>query len=140
MTGTDAVAVARRCFEGFRDALATGNGELFASTVAEDVVFRVPVPSSAWQGEQRGRQRVRELVHFEYHGLGLRARFTETGAFGAGPIACILFDVLAEANGRPYTNHNCLVVTVVAGQVARFEEYAGQMDPEVLRPVMEASF
>ena len=35
-------------------------------------------------------------------------------------------------------NHNCLVVTVEAGMVIRFEEYSGQMDPALLLPVMQA--
>ena len=69
--------LARQCFEGFRDALMTGDGELFAVRVVEDVVFRVPVPSPDWQGEQRGRDRVRALIAFEYETLGLRARFVE---------------------------------------------------------------
>ena len=53
-------------------------------------------------------------------------------------MACVLFDIEAEADGRFYVNHNCLVVTAQAGIVTRFEEYAGQMDPAVLLPVMQA--
>ncbi len=138
MDELDAVGLARRCFEGFRDALATGDGELFARSVAEDVVFRVPVPSAEWQGEQRGRGRVRDLIRFEYDRLGLRARFVETGVIGTGPTVCIEFDIAAEARGRPYATHNCLIVKVEAGQVVGFHEYAGQMDPAALRPVMNA--
>jgi ketosteroid isomerase-like protein len=135
---TDAIALARRAFEGFRDALRSGDGDLYARTVAEDIRFHVAFPIRGWQGEQRGRDRIRELIRIEYDELGLRAELVETALFGSGSMATIEFDVVARVNGAEYRNHNCLIVETKGGEVVRLREFVGEMDPDALRPIVNA--
>lgn len=127
--------LARDAFDAFRLAIETGESEDFAQRCAEDIRFFVPIPIEQWRGEQRGRQRVRELAAFERDEMGVRVTLQLRAVLpGTGSVA-VEYTTDGVNKGGPYANHNAIVFDFADDLVTEFREYTGDVDPAAVTAV-----
>ena len=131
----NALKIGQRAFDAFKNAIEVGDVNALIELMHDDVSFYVPIPFEEWRGEQRGRERLRELIQFERDAMELRVKFTQVSIAAANNIAAVEFQVEGTNKGGAYRNHIAIFFEITGEKVTAFREYAGDIDPQAVAAV-----
>ena len=129
-TDRQTLAAAQRAFDAWKQSLETGDEQVFAAVVADNVKFVVNLPFDQWRGEHQGRARVEELLRFERDVLKLRPRITQLNVLANGNRVAFEWSVEGTVLGKPRRpdTRNLLIFEVDDDKVVNFREYFGYVD------------
>lgn len=127
--------IGQKAFDKFKNAIESDAIDEFVELISADVRFFVPLPFDEWRGEQRGRERLRELIHFERETMELRVELVQTSITTTDNIAAVEFQVEGTNKGGAYRNHIALFFEITGEKVTAFREYAGDIDPRAVAAI-----
>jgi ketosteroid isomerase-like protein len=112
-----------QAFQAFQRAFEKGQVNEFLSLVTEDFHFFVPLPFEEWKEEQRGKQRLEELVRFERETLHLQ--LTPLIELEDRNHGIVVFRAEGTLNNAPYSNELTVVFEFENNQIRSFREFVG---------------
>ena len=126
-------ALGQRAHAAFVQAIANGDTDAFHAMMVPDVRFYVSLPFEEWRGEQRGANRVLELIAFERDVMQVRLRFGPARFVQHGATVGAEFAVTGQHRGGPYQNQLALFFDFDPdGRIAAWREYTGDVDPKAV--------
>lgn len=125
---TDVRRTAEQAFEAFKHAMETGDEKPLLNRMTEDCVFSIPMPFKQWQGTQVGKQRLSELIHFEFDELQQRPTFTLKSVATNGNLVSFEYDNQSSTQGVAYKNNLAIFFDVLGDKISGFREYVGVLD------------
>ena len=127
--------IGQRAFDEFKNAIEKGAFEDFIEMTLENVSFYAALPFEEWRGEQRGRERLRELLRFERDEMELRVKFTQISMTAMNDLAAFGFSVEGSNKGGAFRNRLALFFVIENDKIAEFREYAGDIDPSAVAAI-----
>ena len=124
-----------RGFAAFKTAVETGDVEPLMSLCDLEIRFFVPLPFAAWLGEQRGRERLRELFAFERGAMGMAVTLTCHALLESADGAVALFEAAGANRGGDYANRLAIALRFESDRLVGFTEYTAQVDPDAVAAV-----
>lgn len=122
--------IGQKAFDCFKNAIESGATDELIEMMSDDVRFLVPLPFEEWRGEQRGKNRLRELLRFEREVMELRIKFEQISIAANDNLAAVEFRVEGTNKGGAYKNHISIFFEIENEKISAFREYAGDIDPQ----------
>lgn len=133
----NALEVGQNAFDAFKNAIELNDTNALIEIMSDDVTFFVPLPFQEWRGEQRGKNRLRELIKFERDTMRLRIKFEQTGIAATNNLVAVEFSVAGENKGGAYQNHLAIFFEIENGKVKSWREYGGDINPQAVAAITQ---
>lgn len=124
--------IGQRVFDAFVKAVETGEANDLIELMTEDVRFFVSFPFEEWRGEQRGKNRIAELIRFQRDEMQVRIKYEQVGITVSGSTCAVEFRVAGTNVGGEYHNHLAVFFDFENELVKAWREYTGDVDAKAI--------
>ena len=122
----------QNAYDALQKAVETGDASDFLNLMHDDVRFFVSFPFEEWRGEQRGKNRITELLRFQRDEMRVRIKYEQVGITANKNTCAVEFRVAGTNAGGEYRNHLAIFFDFENELVKTWREYTGDVDAKAI--------
>lgn len=138
-TNIEIKQLGQNAYDALQKAVEEGDTTDFLNLMDDDVTFFVSFPFEEWRGEQRGRERIAQLIKFQRDEMQVRIKYEQIGTTVNGNTCAVEFRVAGTNAGGDYRNHLAVFFDFENGKVKSWREYTGDVDAKAIAHLAKQS-